>query len=119
MSRSAAYDEGYFGEIARQVARSLRREDAKKAAVINSNADIFSAFDAGALAAMSAHEAAAEVLKRAGVRLNTGEDGTRALELFNFGMNWGRAGARYAGVGGTFAADDASAAAPHLLNKYL
>jgi hypothetical protein len=117
MSRSD-YETGYYAELARQVAKNLAVDNGRKAKIVNSNADIFCAFDAGELAGMSGHEAAAEVLKKRGLRLNSGEDAVRALEIFDAGMSWGRADRRFAGTPGTFAADS-GADMPAFLSKYL
>ena len=72
-----------FAELAASVAKQLSRDDAKKSAIIARNPDIFYSMDANQLDAMSAHEAAAETLKKRGVRLNPGEDGARMLEIFD------------------------------------
>jgi hypothetical protein len=94
-----------FAELAASVAKHLSRDDAKKSAVIAANPDHFYALDARELDEMSASEAATRTLKERGVRLNTGEDGLRALELFNAGMDWGRGSARFNGATGRWAAD--------------
>jgi hypothetical protein len=108
-----------FADLAAQVGRALGADDAKKSAIIAANPEIFYAFDATELGGMSAHEVAAETLKKRGVRLNSGEDGVRSLELFNQGMDWGRAGARFGGTGGTYAADSRTESVPSFLEAYL
>jgi hypothetical protein len=112
------YNAGYFAELASQVTKSLRRDDAHKKAIIAANRDIFYAFDATALGEMSAHEVAAETLKKRGVRLNPGEDGVRALEFFNQGLDWGRGAARFGGTVGTFAADARDLPPGSVLDKF-
>jgi hypothetical protein len=106
-----------FAELAAQVALHLGKDDAVKTAIVARSPDIFYSFDAAELGSMSAHETAVEVLKKRGVRLNSGEDGVRALELFNQGMDLGRAGARFGGVGG-WAADATALPADNAIEKF-
>ncbi len=108
-----------FAELAASVARVLGRDDAKKTAIVAANPEIFYAFDAAELGAMSAHEVAAETLKKRGVRLNTGEDGVRALELFNQGMDYGRARARHGGASGSWGADAREGGVASAIEKYI
>jgi hypothetical protein len=107
-----------FSEIAASVAKHLSRDDARKSAIIAANPQVFYALDAGELDQMSASEAAARTLKERGVRLNTGEDGLRALELFNAGMDWGRGAARFGGQPGSWSADAADLPSDNALAKF-
>jgi hypothetical protein len=94
-----------FADLAASVAKHLSRDDARKAAIIAACPQHFYGMDAGELDQMSASEAAARTLKERGVRLNTGEDAERMLEVHNMGVDYGRAAARFAGQPGGWAAD--------------
>jgi hypothetical protein len=108
-----------FAELAASVARVLGRDDAKKTAIVAANPEIFYAFDAAELGAMSAHEVAAETLKKRGVRLEPNENGVRMLEVHNMGVDYGRARARHGGASGSWGADASEGGGASVIEKYI
>ncbi|MHB8811690.1 MAG: hypothetical protein ACYDAE_00305 [Steroidobacteraceae bacterium] len=121
------YREGYIAEQARQVAKSLRRDDAIKRRILYRSPHLLSTMDASELQTASARELAARELKELGVEVGDG-DPIQLLDMHHAGRKFARdrdhgPGTAFPIMGGKpaeiFNPTARDASEPSLVDKYL
>jgi hypothetical protein len=90
VSRNTDYLDGYYAEQARQVAKSLNRDNAKKQRIIERSPQAFYGMDADELGTASAVELATRELKELGIT-SKASDPIELLDAHHAGRQYERA----------------------------
>jgi hypothetical protein len=108
MSRSDDYRAGYHEELARQVAKNLGRDNARKQRILAACPSLY-AIDAAELNQMSARELATEELKQYGIKVSDASDPVEVRDAFHAGRLHERRGPKASGM---------DSASPSFVDKY-